>query len=218
MELEVVGHRLVDTWEIAAMTALNKFCEKNYAAVTLAPIGLFPAEQPNDPNLLSRVGHTGYLQQNKTAETISMSVKCMNALYRLQTLQAKAMAQIIDSARTSHEIVIAKNEQIRDLDAHVGQLEGLVEERDVLLDERDADLALLEQQFTAQQVQLNNALDHIEMLEAQQAQPEAMEEEPQEVQGVSGLDTAREFPCHHLRELTPPLEASRPSTTLTTFR
>jgi len=85
LELEVVGHRLVDTWEVAAMTALNKFCEKNYAAVTLAPIGLFPAEQPNDPNWLSRVGHTGYLQQNRAAETISMSVKCMNALYRLQT-------------------------------------------------------------------------------------------------------------------------------------
>jgi len=169
LELEVVGHRLVDTWEVAAMTALNKFCEKNYAAVTLAPIGLFPAEQPNDPNWLSRVGHTGYLQQNRAAETISMSVKCMNALYRLQTLQAKAMTQIIASARTSHEIVIAKNEQIRDLDAHVGQLEGLIEERDVLLDNRDADFALLEQQFTAQQVQLNAAFDHIEMLEAQQA-------------------------------------------------
>jgi len=194
LELEVVGHHLVDTWEIAAMTALNKFCEKNYAAVTLAPIGLFPAEQPNDHNWLSRVGHTGYLQQNRAAETISMSVKCMNALYRLQTLQAKAMAQIIASARTSHEIVIAKNEQIRDLDAHVGQLEGLIEERDVLLDNRDADFALLEQQFTAQQVQLNAAFDHIEMLEAQQAQPEAMEEEPQEVQGISGLDTMSGVP------------------------
>ena len=123
-----------------------------------------------------------------------MSVNCMNALYRLQTLQAKAMAQIIGSAWTSHEIVTAKNEQIADLDAHIGQLEGQVEERDVLLDERDADFALLEQQFTAQQVQLNNALDHIEMLEAQQAQPEAMEEEPQEVQGISGLDTTSGVP------------------------
>ena len=55
------------------------------------------------------------------------------------------MAQIIGSARTSHEMVNAKNEQIADLDAHVGQLEGLIEERDVLLDGRDADFALLEQ-------------------------------------------------------------------------
>ena len=147
-----------------------------------------------------------------------MSVKCMNVLYRLQTLQAKAMAQIIGSARTSHEIVNAKNEQIADLNAHIGQLEGQVEERDTLLNERDADLAHLEQQFNALQNQLDDALDHIEVLEAQQAQPEAMEEEPQEVQGVSGLTLRREFPCHHLRELTPPLGARRPSTTLTTFR
>src|SRR6185312_2347645 len=194
LELEVVGHRLVDTWEIAAMRALNKFCEKNYAAVTLAPIGLFPAEQPNDPNWLSRVGHTRYLQQNRAAETISMSMKCMNALYRLQTLQAKAMAQIIGSTWTSHEIVTARNEQIADLDAHIGQLEGQVEERDALLDERDADFALLEQESTAQQFQLNNALDHIEMLEDQQAQPEAMEEETQEVQCILGLDTTSGVP------------------------
>ena len=75
MELEVVGHRLLDTWELAAMKALNKFCVDNYAAVTLAPIGLFPAEQPNDPKWLSRIGHTGNLQKNSAAETISMSVK-----------------------------------------------------------------------------------------------------------------------------------------------
>jgi len=115
-------------------------------------------------------------------------------------------------------MVNARNEQIRDLNAHVDQLEGQVQECDTLLGERDADLALLEQKFNALQIQLDDALDHIEVLEALQAQLEAMEEEPQEVQGVSGLDTAREFPCHHLRELTPPLEASRPSTTLTTFR
>ena len=200
------------------MTALNKFCEKNYAAVTLAPIGLFPAEQPNDPNWLSRVGHTGYLQQNRAAETISMTVKCMNALYRLQTLQAKAMTQIIASARTSHEIVIAKNEQIRDLDAHVGQLEGLIEERDVLLDNRDADFALLEQQFTAQQVQLNAAFDHIEMLEAQQAQPRPWRRSPRRFRVSQDLTLRLECPCHHFRELTLQLGASLPSTTWTTFR
>ena len=79
------------------------------------------------------------------------------------------MDQIIGSAQTSHEMVNAKNEQIADLDAHIGQLEGQVEERDTLLDERDADLALLEQHFNALQVQLDDALDHIEALEAQRA-------------------------------------------------
>ena len=104
------------------------------------------------------------------------------------------MDQIIGSAQTSHDMVNARNEQIIDPNAHIDQLEGQVEERDTLLDERDADLALLEQQFNALQIQLDNALDQIEVLEAQQAQPEAMEEEPQEVQGVSGLDTMSGVP------------------------
>ena len=91
------------------------------------------------------------------------------------------MAQIIGSAQTSYEMVNAKNEQIVDLNAHIDQLEGQVEECDTLLDERDADLVHLEQLVNTLQNQLDDALDQIEVLEAQQAQPEAMEEEPQEV-------------------------------------
>ena len=61
VELEVVGHRLLDTWEFAAMRALTRFCSLHYKAVTLAPIGLFPAEQPDDPRWLSWAPHTEYL-------------------------------------------------------------------------------------------------------------------------------------------------------------
>ena len=95
-----------------------------------------------------------------------MSVKCMNALYRLQTLQGNAMAQIIGSAQTSHEMVNAKNEQIVELDAHIGQLEGQVEERDNILGERNDEIAHLGQQLNALQIQLDDALDHIEVFEA----------------------------------------------------
>ena len=75
-----------------------------------------------------------------------------------------------------------------ELDAHIGQLEGQVEERDNILGERNDEIAHLGQQLNALQIQLDEALDHIEVFEAQQAQPEAIEEEPQEIQGVSGLD------------------------------
>ena len=147
-----------------------------------------------------------------------MSVRCMNALYRWQTLQGSALSQAIGEAQMRFELANVREEFIMDLNTQIEALETQVQERDNLLVQCNGKLTLLEQQFNALQNQLDDALDHIEVLEAQQAQPEAMEEEPQEVQGVSGLDTAREFPCHHLRELTPPLEASRPSTTLTTFR
>ena len=41
---------------------------------------------------------------------------------------------------------------------------------------------------------MDDALDHIDRLEALQAPPEVMEEEPQEIQGVSGLDTVSGLP------------------------
>ena len=104
-------------------------------------------------------------------------------------------------------MVNAKNEQIADLDAYIGQLEDQVEERDALLDERGANFALLEQQFTAQQIQLDNALDHIEVLEAQQAQPEAMEEEPKKVQGISGLDAMSGVPMPPLQGAHSPVRS-----------
>ena len=76
------------------------------------------------------------------------------------------MAQIIGSAQTSHDMVNARNEQIRDLNAHVDQLDGQVQECDTLLGERNAEIALLEQQLNALQIQLDNALDLINVQQA----------------------------------------------------
>ena len=54
LELEAVGHRLQDTWELAAMRALTRFCTANYSAIMIAPIGLFPIWMHTDYNC--RVG------------------------------------------------------------------------------------------------------------------------------------------------------------------
>jgi len=68
-----------------------------------------------------------------------------------------------------------------------------VQQRDTLLGERNAEIELLLQQLNQLQIQLDDALDHIDIHHAQQAQANAMEvdveEDPQEVEGVSGLDT-----------------------------
>ena len=117
------------------------------------------------------------------------------------------MAQIIGSAQTSHGTVNAREEQIVDLNAQIDQLDGQVEECDALLGERNAEIALLEQQLNALQNQLDDALDHIEVFEAQKAQPDAMEEEPQEVQGVSGLDTVSGVPMPPLQGAHSPVRS-----------
>jgi hypothetical protein len=96
IKIEVVGHRLIDSWEAAAMKALTIFCEQHPLEVILAPAGLFPAVSESDPLWLDRLAHLGHLVDQVPVETIVFSVQSMNALYRLQALQSKGMAELID--------------------------------------------------------------------------------------------------------------------------
>jgi hypothetical protein len=96
IETEVVGHRLIDSWEAAAMKALTTFYEQHPLEVILAPAGLFPAVSESDPLWLDRLAHLGHLADQIPVETIVFLVRCMNALYRQQDLQSQGMAQVID--------------------------------------------------------------------------------------------------------------------------
>jgi hypothetical protein len=61
IETEVVGHRLIDSWEAAAMKALTTFCAQHPLEVIVAPAGLFPAVSESDPLWLDRFAHLGTL-------------------------------------------------------------------------------------------------------------------------------------------------------------
>jgi hypothetical protein len=52
IEVDVVGHHLVDTFETAALEAIHTFCDQHPAEVAGHPIGLFPAIDSSD---LSRI-------------------------------------------------------------------------------------------------------------------------------------------------------------------
>ncbi|RLM69889.1 uncharacterized protein C2845_PM17G09110 [Panicum miliaceum] len=113
------------------MRALTTFCAQCPEAVTLTPIGLFPAAQDNDPFWLNRIQHSQYLVDFHAQETIETSVRCMNALYRLQTLQSQALVQLADLAQAYHAMEDTRDEQIKELseeledkDIWIGQLEG----------------------------------------------------------------------------------------------
>jgi hypothetical protein len=80
------------------MKALTTFCGQHPLEVTLAPAGLFPAVSKSAPLWLDRLAHLGHLVDQILVETIIFLVRCMNALYRLQALQSKGMAQVIDLA------------------------------------------------------------------------------------------------------------------------
>jgi hypothetical protein len=53
----VVGYHLVDTIEVAALKAINIFCDQHPEEVAEYPIGLFPAVDSRDPEWVFRVSH-----------------------------------------------------------------------------------------------------------------------------------------------------------------
>jgi hypothetical protein len=113
LEIEAMGHHLADTWETAAMKALTTFCEQHPVEVTLAPIGLFPAVQDDDPMWLDRVQHIDYLADFHTQETVLTSVWCMNALYHLQALLSQGLAQATGLAQAYYMMADTRDEQIK---------------------------------------------------------------------------------------------------------
>jgi hypothetical protein len=46
---QVTGHSLLDSWELAATTALTTFCDQHPLEVVLTPFGLFPPVDEADP-------------------------------------------------------------------------------------------------------------------------------------------------------------------------
>jgi hypothetical protein len=49
IEVDMVGYRLIDTFETAALEAIHTFCDQHPAEVAGYPIGLFPAIDSSDP-------------------------------------------------------------------------------------------------------------------------------------------------------------------------
>jgi hypothetical protein len=79
IEINVVGFRLVDTIEAAALEAINIFCDQHPDEVAGYPIGLFPAVDSRDPEWVFRVSHYGHLLGDLAEETLCTMIRFMNA-------------------------------------------------------------------------------------------------------------------------------------------
>jgi hypothetical protein len=126
IETEVVRHRLIDSWEAAAMKALTTFCEQHPLEVILALAGLFSVVSESDRLWLDRLAHLGHLVDQIPIETIVFSIRCMNALYRLQALQSKGMAQVIDLAQSFQWTVSLRDDQMQDLGEEIGDRDARI--------------------------------------------------------------------------------------------
>jgi hypothetical protein len=98
----VVGHRLVDTFEAAALETINIFCDKHPDEVVGYPIGLFPAADSRDPEWTFQVSHFGHLLGELTEELLHATVRFLNVQYCYQILQRHGMSQMTSITQSYH--------------------------------------------------------------------------------------------------------------------
>jgi hypothetical protein len=99
---QVIGHRLLDTWEATAMRAMTTFFSQHPLEVVLSAFRLFPAHDPADPLWRDRMANVDKVLTLDQVGALRMTVLCLDGLYHLQTFQSQATTQLVDLAQDLH--------------------------------------------------------------------------------------------------------------------
>jgi chromosome segregation ATPase len=177
------------------------------------PIGLFPAADYHDPEWTLRVEHYAHLLGNSVGDTVRMMVRFMNAQLRLQELQHRGIIHLASEAQITHSkldrniaqveelqaAVTARDEMIAQHEETIGHREDQITENDALLSQHNIVIEYLLEQVQDLTLELNDANDYIEFLQVPPVPPEIPEppagneeEDPEEIEGVSELDSEHE--------------------------
>jgi hypothetical protein len=137
IEINVVGFRLVDTIEAAALEAINIFCDQHPVEVAANPIGLFPAMNSCDPEWVFRVSQCGHLLGDLAEETLCTMIRFMNAQHHYQILQHRGMNQLTSIAQSHHKNVDQQVTQIEELLATITAKDEVIAQRDETIIHRE---------------------------------------------------------------------------------
>jgi hypothetical protein len=91
LDSESFRYRAEDTIEAIALHGLTTFCGFHPLELSTHPIGLFPTEKEDDPMWKDRVEHAKDVWALYPGQTAHLTVRCMNALYRLQAVRGEAI-------------------------------------------------------------------------------------------------------------------------------
>jgi hypothetical protein len=98
----VVGYRLVDTIETAALEAIHIFCNQHPMEVAGYPISLFPAIDSGDPEWNFRIAHYGHMLGDSAEETLRGTIRFINVQHHNQILLRRGMGQLLGIAQSHH--------------------------------------------------------------------------------------------------------------------
>jgi hypothetical protein len=98
IEVDVMGYRIVDTIEEAALEAIYLFCNQHPREAAGQPIGIFSTIDPNDPEWSLRVVPEGHRLEGSTEEALRGTMRFMDVQHHYQLLLRREMGQLINTA------------------------------------------------------------------------------------------------------------------------
>jgi hypothetical protein len=219
IEVDVVGYRIVDTIEGAALEAIYLFCNRHPREVAGQPIGLFPTTDPNDPEWNLKVVPESHRLEGSTEKAFQGTMRFMNVQHHYQLLLRRGMGQLINIAQGHFRNTDRQVTQIAQLQALVTEKYGIIaareetihhwedqiNESDAMITQRNTISKFLQEQIHDLILEVDDAQAQINELQQQPVPPtvpapEAEKEDPEEIEGVSDLDSEHGDPVlspHH---------------------
>jgi hypothetical protein len=220
IEVNMMGYRIVDTIEGAALEAIYLFCNQHPREVAGQPIGLFSTTNPNEPEWNLREVPESHKLEGPTEEVLRGMMRFMNLQYHYQLLLRREMGQLINAVRSHYReadrqitqvdqlraLVTQKDEIIAARDETILHREDQINKSDHIVTQRNTIIEFLHEQIHDLILEADDAQAHLEELQqppippVAPVVPEAEEEDPEEIERVSELDSEHGDPVlspHH---------------------
>ena len=117
-----------------------------------------------------RVEHAKDVWALYPGQTAYLTVRCMNALYRLQAVRAEAMSQLmglVESTKITldnrEDLVVDLSTELVEKDLQVEQMATQIQELEEQVGARENTIEVLEDQLLNTQQQLEEANQHLDM-------------------------------------------------------
>jgi hypothetical protein len=179
IKVDVVGYRLVDTIETAALEAIHIFCNQHPMEVAGHPIGLFPAIDSSDPEWKFRIAYYSHMLGDSAEETFRGTTRFMTVQHHYQILLRRGMGQLIGTAQGHYRNADRQVTQIVELQARVTKKEEIIaardetilhredqnNESDAIITQRDTIIEFLQEQIHDLVLEVDDTHAHIDELQ-----------------------------------------------------
>nr|CAB3502749.1 unnamed protein product [Digitaria exilis] len=145
--VEVHGHHMETTCELAAMNGISSFVTQNQELVEHQLLGLFPPTQPDDPHWMRRYLSSPLRMAESPVAAAALMMRWMRAYHRLQALLSRSQNELL---RTAMDM----STRARDLGVERTSLS-------IEVTTRDAMIADLERQLNDLQIAHNNTQNEL---------------------------------------------------------